>query len=225
MSERPILTMRRARQLETVHRAITMGLAAAASHLSAFVGKEIIIEAPRLGLCAVEQLVECALGSAFDLAPERDAESVMTGIYLGVTGDVEGHFLMLLSPDDARALVAPLIAELDPPAEKREELIHSAQGEVGNITASGLLNALADATKLRISPSCPAVVTDMAGAILEMPLLDIAQIADEALYIETSITMDTFATTGALALIPRPEGLDALIRGLTAAEAREGKRK
>jgi hypothetical protein len=92
MSERPILTMRRARQLETVHRAITMGLAAAASHLSAFVGKEIIIEAPRLGLCAVEQLVECALGSAFDLAPERDAESVMTGIYLGVTGDVEGHF-------------------------------------------------------------------------------------------------------------------------------------
>ena len=61
----------------------------------------------------------------------------------------------------------------------------------------------------------------MAGAILELPLLDIAQLANEALYIETSITMDALATTGVFALIPRPEGLDALVHGLMGAEQKE----
>ena len=224
MSTGPMLTVRRARQLEAVHRAITMGLRSAAEQLSTFVGQTVTIEAPRLGLCPIEQLVDCALGTAFDEGRAHDAEAMMTGIYLGVSGDVEGHFIMLLTPADARALVSPLIDELGPPDAQREEILLSAMGEVGNITASGLLNALADATHLRIGPSCPAVVTDMAGAILEMPLLDIAQVADEALYIETNITMASFATTGALALIPRPEGLDILIRALTSVPKKEGRR-
>jgi chemotaxis protein CheY-P-specific phosphatase CheC len=159
MSMGPLLTMRRARQLEVVHRAVTLGLNAAAAQLSAFVGQPITIEAPRLGLCAIDDLVACALGSAFEEAPACDAEVVMTGIYLGMGGDVTGHVVLLLAPADARALVAPLIADLDPPADRREDLLLSALGEVGNITASGLLNALADAARLRIGPSCPAVVT------------------------------------------------------------------
>lgn len=217
----PILTTRRARQLEAVHRAVSHGISQAADQLSTFTGQRIVIEAPRLGLCAVEQLVDCALGTAFSESASNEAEAIMTGIYLSIAGDVEGHFVMLLAPQDARALVAPLINDLGVEPERREEVTLSALGEVGNITASGLLNALADATHLRIVPSCPAVVTDMAGAIMELPLLDIAQLADEALYIETKITMDDLATTGVLALIPRPEGLDALIRGLTGQRAKE----
>lgn len=220
MSSGSLLSVRRARQLEVVHRAITMGLWKAAEQLSSFVGQAITIEAPRLGLCAVEDLVACTLGSAFCEEPTRDADALMTGIYLCVSGDVEGHFVLLLAPDDARALVMPLIADLAPPEERQDEMILSALCEVGNITASALFNALADAAQLRIEPSCPAVVTDMAGAILELPLLDIAQLADDALYIETSITMASFATTGALALIPRPEGLEPLIRGLTGGTAK-----
>jgi chemotaxis protein CheC len=216
-----MLTMRRARQLEAVHRAVSAGLDIAATHLSSFVGRDILVEAPRLGLCPIDQLVECALGSAFDERPPQDAEAIMTGMYLAVEGDMEGHFIMLLSPGDARALVGPLVAELEPKADQAEALVLSALGEVGNITASGLLNALADAAELRIAPSCPAVVTDMAGAILELPLLDIAQIADEALYIETTIKTDALATTGALALIPRPDGLNRLIGALMRKEGRQ----
>jgi|GEM_PF-137171 len=215
-----LLTRQRARQLETVHRAVTIGLHSAATQLSAFVGKQIVIEAPRLGLCAIEDLVDCALGTAFDEAHSSDAEAIRTGIYLSIEGDVEGHFLLLLEPSDAHALVDPLLRDLAIDPELYEGLVVSALGEVGNITACSLLNALADATHLRIGPSCPIVVTDMAGAILEMPMLDIAQFASEALFIETRIVMDAVATTGALALIPRPDGLDALIRGLTQTQGR-----
>jgi chemotaxis protein CheC len=210
----PALTMQRARQLEIVHRAVTEGLVSAASQLTRFVGKDIAIEAPRLGLCPIDQMVDCALGTAFEQAPEQEAEAIKTGIYLSIAGDVEGHFLMLLDPADARSLVEPLIHELALPADEVEDMVISALGEVGNITSCSVLNALADATGLRIGPSCPAVVTDMAGAILEMPMLDVAQFADEALYIETQIAMASMATTGALALIPRPEGLEVLIQGL-----------
>jgi chemotaxis protein CheC len=219
------LTMRRARQLEAVHRAILMGIAQAAEQLSAFTNQQIEMGSPRLGLCAVEDLVSCTLGSTFDEVPSSEAEQIRTGIYLTTDGDVPGHFLMLLSPADALALVEPLLRDISPELVNREDLIVSALGEVGNITASSLLNALADATQLRIFPSCPAVVTDMAGAILEMPLLDIAQVANEALYIETPIFLSTIATTIAPAVIPRPEGLETLIQGLAAAQHLARQRK
>ena len=219
-----VLTRQRARQLEVVHRAVAEGLAKAARQLSLFVGMHIEIDAPRLGLCPIEQLIDSTLGTAFDEAPMGQAERIKTGIYLSIAGDVDGHFLMLLEPEDARALVEPLINELGLDTAARADMTISALGEVGNITACSVLNALADTTGLRIGPSCPAVVTDMAGAILEMPMLDVAQFADEALYIETCISMAEVATTGVLALIPRPDGLESLIQGLMAAQ-RKGERR
>lgn len=218
----PLLTTRRARQLAAVHQAISVGIECAATQLSAFLGQRVLLAAPRLGLCPVEELISNALGTAFtETETGGEAETVMTGIYLAVTGDVEGHFLILLPPADARQLVAALVAELALNDDQREVMMLSALGEVGNITASSLLNALADATELRITPSCPAVVTDMAGAILELPLLDIAQLAEEALYIETRLTLGGNEIAGSLALIPRPEGLETLIAGLTGQPRRE----
>jgi chemotaxis protein CheC len=214
------LTMRRARQLEAVHRIVCAGVDQASKHLSIFVGRSFKIEAPRLGICPVEDLTATALGSAFDEVPMSVAESVKTGIYLSIGGDIEGHFLMLLAPDDARSLVAPLLHDLSVPLDMWDELTESALGEVGNITSSSVLNALADATHLRIGPSCPAIVTDMAGAILEMPMIDIAQYSDEALYIDTTIKMSEEATPAILAIIPNPEGLDKLIEKLDVAKRR-----
>ncbi len=238
----PTLTLRQARQLELVHRAVTMGMARAAEQLSLFVGCPLTIEAPRLGLCPIDELVESTLGSAFDLVDWSAAEAVVTGIYVGVDGDVSGHCILILSPADARALATRMIADLAAPdlpaapglpatsgngagkasTAQDEALILSALGEVGNITVSSLLNALADATHLRIASTCPAVVTDMAGAILEWPVLDLAQSADQALYIETRITIGSFATSGSLALIPRTEGLARLIAAL---EGQKGGRR
>ena len=209
------LTMRHARQLETVHRAVTEGLMTGAAYLSRFVGRPLTIEAPRLGLCAIEDLVSCTLGSAFDDALWSEAESVKTGIYLTISGDVEGHFVMLLDPDEARSLVLPMIKELNIPFAQQDEMILSALAEIGNITLCAVVNGLADATKLTIIPSCPVVFNDMAGAILELPMLDIAQFSDEALYIETRISMDNVAAKSAMALIPRPQGLEMLIQHLT----------
>lgn len=208
------LTAKRAQHLEVLHKAIGIGLLQAARHLSQFVGQSIVVDAPRMGLCQIEDLTACTLGIAFEESPSNEAEQIKTGIYLGIGGDIEGHFIMLLEPDDARSLVEPLIQELAVAPAQREEIMQSAIAEMGNITSSGVLNALADAAHLRIYPSCPAVVTDMAGAILELPMLDIAQYADEALYIETQITMDSVATRGAIAIIPHPDGLEKLIQQL-----------
>ncbi len=221
MSSKPVpaLTMRRARQLEVMHRAVTMALGSAAEHLSRFAGQKIVIEAPRLGLCPIEDLVDSALGSAFDMVDWSAAETIMTGIYLGVSGDLQGHFLLMLTPADAQALVAPLVHDLTTDQSLYEQMTLSALGEVGNITASALLNALADAANLRIAASCPLVITNMAGAILEMPMIDLAQCADEALFIETRLLIDSLEASGSIALIPRPEGLAMLIESLAEANA------
>ena len=53
------------------------------------------------------------------------------------------------------------------------EMELSVMGEMGNITGSFFLNALADATNLTLAPSPPAVMVDMAGAILDIALAEI----------------------------------------------------
>ncbi len=210
-----LLTKKHARELELAHKYISAGLLKAGKQLSQFVGREIVVQAPRLDLCPIDQLIEVALGSAVEDAQYSESERVQTGIYLGMEGDIEGHFLLMLDPADAISLVEPLVNELGVSPDIHEEIIQSALGELGNITASGIFNAMADISGLRIGPSCPAVVTDMAGAILETPMLDIAQFAEESIYIDTRMEMDKLAARCTLAIIPRPEGLQRFINALT----------
>ena len=63
-------------------------------------------------------------------------------------------------------------------------LERSALGEVGNVTASLFLNAIADATGLSLRPSPPAVVMDMVGAIIDIIVIASGAVADEILLLE-----------------------------------------
>jgi len=63
-------------------------------------------------------------------------------------------------------------------------------GEMGNITGSYFLNALADATDMSLTHSPPAVMIDMASAILDVALTPIMMEQDDVLVVQT-----TFGTT------------------------------
>ena len=43
----------------------------------------------------------------------------------------------------------------------------STLGEMGNVTASASMNSLADSTGLRLMPSIPTVMEDMAGSLMQ----------------------------------------------------------
>ena len=117
---------------------------------------------------------------------------------------------LLYSPATALALVDLLMGQPPGTTTDLDEMEESALGEVGNIMGSFFLNALSDATGLCLQPSPPAVMMDMAGAILDVALSDIMQESDDALVVETGFSTEDRLVEGMLLVLPSPDLLRVL---------------
>jgi len=138
-------------------------------------------------------------------------EVVVAAIYLGIEGDIRGH-LMILFTSPSALLVVDMLME-DPPGTTRsiDDLGASALAETGNVCGTAFLNALADRTGLTIVPTTPAVVIDMAGAILQSVVSELYLNGDEVLLVETSFNSDI---PGAFLLMPDHESMARLVAAL-----------
>ena len=114
-------------------------------------------------------------------------------------------------PDTLRAPLATLEDVIDVVIEPYTPPEEPALGEVGNIMGSFFLNALSDATNSSFLPSPPAVMMDMAGAILDVALADIIQESDYALVVETSFRTEDRKIEGTLLIMPSPDLLRVLL--------------
>ena len=127
---------------------VSKGVANALSGLSQMVGHEI-----RVTSLDLEQL---SVKDAAGLMGGPDALGV--GIYLAIDGDATGHLMLMHEPKVAFQLVDMQLGLPPGSTQKLEEIERSVLGEMGNITGSFFLNALADATNLSLMPSPPAVM-------------------------------------------------------------------
>jgi chemotaxis protein CheC len=91
------------------------------------------------------------------------------------------------------------------------EMEASALGELGNVVGSSFLNELADATGLRLMPSPPSVMTDMAGALLDIIAADILLTQDDAFVAEATFHAPDRDITGQFFVIPTQDLLGALL--------------
>jgi chemotaxis protein CheC len=69
-------------------------------------------------------------------------------------------------------------------------------------------------TKLTLLPSIPALAIDMAGAILSVILIQLGQMGDHALVIETEFTTEADGVKGHFFLIPDPGSLSTILAAI-----------
>lgn len=180
----------------------------AARGLSEFVGHSVKITTLRVETVPLAQLAAYA----------GDPEAEAVGVYLLIEGDVCGQALLLMSPPAALNLVDMLL-DAPPGATRRlGELECSALAEVGNLTVSYFLNAVAAFLEKPASlhPSPPAVMVDMLGAILDVVAAPEADVCDDLLVVETAFAQATGTYTDAgraapvrLWVLPAPAALPA----------------
>ena len=132
----------------------------------------------------------------------------MTGIVLGITGDLEGVVLLLVTPADADALCTML------GVAPGSEYAASALGEVGNIVGSSYINALAEMTGMAIEPTPPATATDMLGAIVQSVLAGQAHAGDVALMLDSDLRVEGEDCSIAFVLVPTESGVEELLERL-----------
>jgi chemotaxis protein CheC len=182
-------------QLDALRELANIGAGTASTALSLMLGRAVDLTVPDARLVPMTDVVE-ALGS-----PEAE----MTGIALGVEGDMPSTVLMLLAPDDAAAICRLL------GLEPGSELAPSALGEIGNIVGTSYLNALAIMTGIALEPTPPAMASDMLGALVQAVLAARAAYSDSALLLDSRLRVEGEGCSIAVLLVPDHGGAGQLL--------------
>lgn len=103
----------------------------------------------------------------------------------------------------------------EPPYSSLEQ---SALMEVGNILSSSYLSALSSFTGLNFQLSVPALATDMAGAILDIALMQLGSYSDYALVIKNSLREGDESVEANFLLIPDLELIQRIFASLGVVE-------
>jgi chemotaxis protein CheC len=131
-------------------------------------------------------------------------EALIIAIYVEIFGKTNGHMVVVYKPEVAFGLVDLLLDQ--PPGSTTElnDMESSTLGEVGNIMGSFFLNYISDTTGQRLKPSPPAVMMDMAGAVLDSTLANILAYSDETYVVDTVFGTNDRQVSGTFMIIPDP---------------------
>ena len=186
---------------------VSLGTRHAMAGLSEMIGQEIAVSSFALKRTPVAELANIVGGAEVD----------SVGIYLTVSGAANGHLMLIYEPRIAYAFVDLLMGQPAETTRELDEMGRSALGEMGNIIGAFFLNAIADATGLELAPSPPAVMTDMAGALLDVVTAEILLRQDETYVAETTFITADREIDGQFMVIPSEELLEALLETAKAA--------
>lgn len=152
------------------------GIKNAAHGFSGMVGRKIEVSNPALKLVPLLTIPKLVGG------PEDDA----VGIYLRFDGDMVGQIMMILPYDKSLELVDLLMGVPSGTTQELGSLERSALGELGNMCGSFFLNSLAKLVRAKITPTPPAVMVDMLGAILDIVVATSGGISDQVLLMQSN---------------------------------------
>jgi chemotaxis protein CheC len=185
-------------QLDALRELANIGSGTASTALSGMLGRSVDISVPKAQALPFAEAVEAA----------GPAEQEMTGIVLGIVGEMNGTVLLLVPPADADAMCRMLGVEPD------DEFALSALGEIGNIVGTSYINALASMTGMDIEPTPPATTTDMLGALVATVLADHAHAGDVALMLDSNLLVEGEDCSISFFLVPDQGGVDELLSRL-----------
>ena len=188
-----------------------IGAAHGATALSDLLQKKIDMRVPNVQMVSFNDMMELVGGS----------ENVVVGIFLRIEGDAEGSMFFVLPVEQANRFIRRLIHDesfdfYSP--HSVSELGLSAMQEMGNILSGSYLSALSDFTGLKIFPTVPGLSVDMFGAIISIGLIELSQVSDSVIVINTSIYEDEISddeeVKGHFFLLPDPDSFEVLFKAL-----------
>ena len=168
------------------------GVAKAVSGLSQMAGVEIHVTSVEYKKVRVKEVPYLFGGP----------EALIVGVYLGITGTTSGHMVVAYQPSVAFELISMLLGQTPKSMEELSEMERSVLGEIGNVMGSFFLNHLSDSMGVSLQPSPPAVMVDMAGAILDVALSNILEHSEYTYVIDTLFGTANQQIAGTFLVVP-----------------------
>ena len=193
-------------QLDFLKELENIGAANAATALASMLNRPMDIRVPKAWFCSLEDM-----GTLMG-----DAEQIMTGSLVEMSGDINGAILFVQPLEDAifmsNMLIELLGVENDKTIPFPSELQHSALMEIANILCCSYINAIASLTGLSINSSVPGLVIDMAGALMILPAARYGAFGDTVLMLETVLVDADKYMSGRFFLMPDVESQTLMLQ-------------
>lgn len=187
-----------------------IGAGHAATALSTLLNKKIDMKVPSVRVVSFDEVMDLAGGP----------DNVVASVFLRIEGDAPGSMFFILPLPQAEKYIGQLTKNLSFSFsdEDDHELALSALQELGNILSGSYLTSLSDFTKLSLYPSVPALCLDMVGAVISFGLLELSQVSDYAIVIDTALDEEEAqlpdSVNGHFFLLPDPDSFHIIFSAL-----------
>ena len=145
-----------------------------------------------------------------EIAGKPDEDAV--GIYLRFKGDLDGQMMMIIPYQKALELVDLIMDVPTGTTNHLGSLERSALGELGNLCGSFFLNSVASLTYAQFQPTPPAVMVDMAGAILDVVVATTGGISENALLVQAGFMDGSRCVEADFWVIPDMNSLSEMLK-------------
>lgn len=190
-------------QLDALKEVGNIGAGHASTALSQMTMKRIMISVPNAYLTPVEKIPEIVGGP----------EDLVVGVFFKIFGDIEGQVFLVFTKEQALDLSNTLLGKEGDPEFLTDEK-ESAIKELCNIMAGSYLNALGSMVGMTLIPSVPHLSYDMAGAVLDPLIAELAQKAEGALIIETKFSIASETSAARFFVFYIPKSLDMVLKAV-----------
>jgi len=185
-----------------------IGAGHAASALAGLLNRRISMSVPEASVVPFGDIVNVLDGP----------ETLVVGVLIDVSGDLNGYILLLLGMQDAMAMVAQALEEPERDTTEPDfaltEMEQDTLLEIGNILVGSFLSAISSFSGLGAIPAVPQMATDMLGAILSIATIEYGKIGDSVLFLKTQFNDLAGDINGHFFLIPDYNSYKILLNAL-----------
>lgn len=186
------------KELDSLREISNIGAGNAVTALHQMTNKTIMLEVPEVSILPFNKVVS-KLGG-----PEEE----VIGLFLRIFGDARGNMLIVMSKESSKQLLNIIF---NGNFKTFGEMEISALKEIANILTSTYLNAMGNILKKIFVPSIPAFSMDMAQAVVDLLLIELAEVSNNALVIETYFKSRDSSFYGHFFLLPDPASIKIIL--------------
>jgi len=194
-----------AAERDALREVANIGAGHAATALSQMTGRKVMIAVPEVSIVRLEDATELV----------GPSDGIVAAVLMHMMGDLTGRTLLVLPEGCAKGLCQILLRRAEP-SDGFSEMERSTIMETGNILCSAYLNALSDFMGMMLVPSVPALVIDLAGAVLTTAYLNFGHARDHVICVETAFRFEGTdeKLRGQFILMPDSASLTAIFEAI-----------
>ena len=185
-----------------------IGAGHAASALAGLLNRRISMSVPEASVVPFNDIVNVMDGP----------ETLVSGVLIDLSGDLNGYILLLLGMEDAMSMVANALEtpkrDTTAPDFTLDELERDTLLEIANILVGSFLSAITSFSGLSATPTVPQISIDMLGAIISIAMIEYGKIGDSVLFLKTQFNDPGGEVSGHFFLIPDYNSYKMLLNAL-----------